>query len=152
MIHLDTNYLIGLLVKGSPQAADVDGWLAAGESLAASAIAWTEFLNGPVTPLEVNRVQTILQSRILAFGEAEAVKAASLFNSTGRRRGSRLETGRDSPYPRVSNHGERKLKRRGKNLRVYRVSAVSLCYPFTTVAPAAGRETKSEGLIWVRFL
>jgi hypothetical protein len=50
MIHLDTNYLIGLLVKGSPEAADVDGWLAAGQSLAASAIAWTEFLNGPVTP------------------------------------------------------------------------------------------------------
>lgn len=26
MIHLDTNYLIGLLVKGSAQAAGVDGW------------------------------------------------------------------------------------------------------------------------------
>src|ERR1035438_6489260 len=26
MIHLDTNYLVGLLVKGSPQAEDVDGW------------------------------------------------------------------------------------------------------------------------------
>ena len=25
MIHLDTNYLIGLLVKGSPQALHVDG-------------------------------------------------------------------------------------------------------------------------------
>ena len=56
MIHLDTNYLIGLLVKHSAVALEVDGWLAAGESLAASAIAWTEFLNGPVTPLEVSRV------------------------------------------------------------------------------------------------
>ena len=27
MIHLDTNYLIGLLVKGPPQAGDVAGWL-----------------------------------------------------------------------------------------------------------------------------
>ena len=45
MIHLDTNYLIGLLLKGSAVARDVDGWLAAEESLAASAIAWTEFLN-----------------------------------------------------------------------------------------------------------
>jgi len=54
MIHLDTNYLIGLLVKGSAPAADVDGWLAAGQSLAASAMAWTEFLNGPVTPVEVS--------------------------------------------------------------------------------------------------
>ena len=49
MIHLDTNYLIGLLIKGSHQALEVDGWLAAGESLAASAIVWTEFLNGPVS-------------------------------------------------------------------------------------------------------
>ena len=54
MIHLDTNYLIGLLVKGSPQALHVDGWLAAGQPLAAGAIAWTEFLNGPVSPLEVS--------------------------------------------------------------------------------------------------
>ena len=60
MIHLDTNYLIGLLVKGSPQALEVDAWLAAGQPFAASAIAWTEFLNGPVTPLEVSRVEAVL--------------------------------------------------------------------------------------------
>jgi len=30
MIHLDTNYLIGLPVKGSAVALDVGGWLAAG--------------------------------------------------------------------------------------------------------------------------
>jgi hypothetical protein len=47
MIHLDTTYLIGLLVKRSPQAADVDGWLAAGHPLAASAIAVRGKLNVP---------------------------------------------------------------------------------------------------------
>jgi predicted nucleic acid-binding protein len=91
MIHLDTNYLIGLLIQGSPQALEVDGWLAAGEAMATSAIAWSEFLNGPVTPLEVSRVESVLQSRILAFGRAEAVLAAELFNQTGRRRGSRFD-------------------------------------------------------------
>ena len=91
MIHLDTNYLIGLLVKGSAAALEVDGWLAAGESLAASAIAWTEFLNGPVTPLEVSRAEVVLQSRIIPFGQAEAALAAELFNNTGRRRGSRFD-------------------------------------------------------------
>src|ERR1035441_3995122 len=91
MIHLDTNYLIGLLVKGSAPSADVDGWLAAGESVAASAIVWTEFLNGPVTPVEVSRAEAVLQSRIVAFGRAEAVLAADLFNQTGRRRGSRFD-------------------------------------------------------------
>ena len=55
MIHLDTNYLIGLLVKGSVESGDVDAWLAVGQTLAASAIAWTEFLNGPIAPLEVSR-------------------------------------------------------------------------------------------------
>ena len=91
MIHLDTNYLVGLPVKGSVAALELDGWLATGESLAASAIAWTEFLNGPVTPLEISRVEAILQSRIIPFGQAEAALAAELFNRTGRRRGSRFD-------------------------------------------------------------
>jgi predicted nucleic acid-binding protein len=69
----------------------VDGWLAAGEVLAASAIAWSEFLNGPATPLEVSRVESVLQFRILAFGRAEAVLVAELFNRTRRRRGSRFD-------------------------------------------------------------
>jgi hypothetical protein len=86
MIHLDANYLIGLLVKGSPQAQEVDGWLAGGQTLAASSIAWTEFLNGPVTPLEVTRVESVLQSRIVPFGRAEAALASALFNKTGLRR------------------------------------------------------------------
>lgn len=91
MIHLDTNYLIGLLVKGSPQASEVDAWLAAGQPLAASAIAWTEFLSGPVTPLEVSRAEAVLQSNVIPFGRNEAVLAAALFNKTGRRRGSRFD-------------------------------------------------------------
>lgn len=91
MIHLDTNYLIGLLIKGSPQALEVDAWLAAGEPLAASAIVWTEFLNGPVTGFQVTSVAMILQGRIIPFGQAEAALAADLFNKTGRRRGSRFD-------------------------------------------------------------
>ena len=91
MIHLDTNYLIGLLVRGFPEAAKVDQWLASGESLAASAMAWSEFLNGPVTAAEAVQVEAVLQSRIIPFGKAEAALAADLFNKTGRRRGSRFD-------------------------------------------------------------
>jgi predicted nucleic acid-binding protein len=91
MIHLDTNYLIGLLVKGSPEANHVDVWLTSGKAIAASAIAWTEFLNGPVTPLEVSRAEAVLQSRIIPFGRKEAALAAELFNQTGRRRASRFD-------------------------------------------------------------
>lgn len=91
MIHLDTNYLIGLLVRGSSEAAKVDQWLASGESLAASAIAWSEFLNGPVTVSEASQVETILQSQVIPFGKAEAAMASDLFNKAGRRRGSRFD-------------------------------------------------------------
>ena len=91
MIHLDTNFLIGLLVKGSSQAVEVDRWLANGESLAASAIAWTEFLSGPITAVQVSRAEAVLQSRIIPFGQPEAALAAELFNKTGRRRGSRFD-------------------------------------------------------------
>ncbi len=91
MIHLDTNYLIGLLVHGSSEAAKVDQWLASGESLAASAIAWSEFLNGPVTVSEASQVEAVLQSQIIPFGKAEAALASDLFNKTGRRRGSRFD-------------------------------------------------------------
>ena len=91
MIHLDTNYLIGLPVKGSAVALEVDGWLAAGEAFAASSIAWREFLNGPVTTLDVSRAEAVLESRIIPFGQAEAVLAAQLFNQTGRGCGSRFE-------------------------------------------------------------
>jgi predicted nucleic acid-binding protein len=91
MIHLDTNYLIGLATKGSVVAVNVEAWLAVGESLAASAVAWTEFLNGPVTPLALSRAEAVLESRIIPFRQAEAVLAAELFNKTGRRRGSRFD-------------------------------------------------------------
>lgn len=91
MIHLDTNYLIGLLVRGSREASEVDQWIAAGQSLAASAIAWSEFLNGPVTAVEAMQVEAVLQSQIVSFGKAEAALAADLFNKTGRRRGSRFD-------------------------------------------------------------
>ncbi len=91
MIHLDTNHLIGLLVRDSQSAIAVDQWLAAGESLAASAVAWSEFLNGPVTPDEIRRVEVVLESRIISFGKTEGILAAELFNATGRRRGSRFD-------------------------------------------------------------
>ena len=91
MIHLDTNYLIGLAVAGSSQARRADQWLAAGESLAASALAWTEFLNGPVRPHEISLVESIIERRIIAFDTATAELAALLFNKTGRRRASRFD-------------------------------------------------------------
>ena len=91
MIHLDTNYLIRLLVAGSPEAARVDQWLGAGEALAVSALAWTEFLNGPVNPQEISLIESIISARVIPFDRETAMAAATLFNQTGRRRGSRFD-------------------------------------------------------------
>ena len=91
MIHLDTNYLIRLLIANSAEAIGVDRWLILGHPLAACSVVWSEFLNGPVTPAEVSYVESVLESRIISFGKLEAILAAELFNKTGRRRGSRFD-------------------------------------------------------------
>jgi predicted nucleic acid-binding protein len=91
MIQLDTNYLIELAVPGSAAAQNVDVWLVSGETLSASALAWTEFLNGPVTAPEIQLAETIIENRILPFEKQTAALAADLFNRTGRRRGTRFD-------------------------------------------------------------
>jgi predicted nucleic acid-binding protein len=89
MIHLDTNYLVGAVNPNSPVPSRLRGWLQQGESLAASSIAWAEFLNGPVTDRQVHRMDGVIEGRVVAFGRAEAELASRLFNRKGRRRGSR---------------------------------------------------------------
>jgi len=46
---------------------------------------------GRSRPLEVSRAEAVLGSRIIPFGQAEAVLAADLFNKSGRQRGSRFD-------------------------------------------------------------
>lgn len=87
MIHLDTSFLVRALVAGSPEDARLRAWLSAGEALGMSAVAWTEFLCGPVEAADLELVDRIVRDRV-AFGEGEATLAARLFNDSGRRRGS----------------------------------------------------------------
>ncbi len=91
MIHLDTNYLIGLAVPSSGAAQNADQWLATGELFAASALAWAEFLNGPVSATEIALVESVVENRIIPFDKPTAVLAAELFNKIGRWRGSRFD-------------------------------------------------------------
>ena len=84
MIHLDTNFLVDASVTGSPEDAKILGWLSAGEIRAMSAVAWGEFLCGPVSsPIEsaARRTVSIIETLI----QADAERAALLFNLTGRR-------------------------------------------------------------------
>jgi predicted nucleic acid-binding protein len=86
-VHLDTCFLIRSLIPGSAEDKALRGWLGRRVQVAISAIAWAEFLCGPLT--DPDRVTARkLAGLPLAFGEAQADGAARLFNHGGRRRGS----------------------------------------------------------------
>jgi predicted nucleic acid-binding protein len=87
MIHLDTSFLIASLTPGTPENARVTAWLAAGEQVALSVIAWAEFLCGPVTPEHAAHAAAAFPDPAALLRE-DAARAAELFNATGRRRGS----------------------------------------------------------------
>ena len=88
MIHLDTNYIIGSVTFSSPVRANIIALLRGGEEFSASAVAWSEFLNGPVMPSQVQDALNMVQGRIIPFGISEAERSAILFNLGGRKRGS----------------------------------------------------------------
>jgi predicted nucleic acid-binding protein len=84
MIHLDTNMLIQAMVTGSSAETSILNWLTSNESLGVSAIAWSEFLCGPLTS-EDEMLARLLLSDPEPFLAIDARKAAELFNATGRR-------------------------------------------------------------------
>jgi predicted nucleic acid-binding protein len=87
LIHLDTSFLIRALVPGTEEAARLAGWLGERRSMAVSVYAWGEFLCGPLREPEEERASRIA-SRHIPVGTQEVTTAASLFNHSGRRRGS----------------------------------------------------------------
>jgi predicted nucleic acid-binding protein len=84
MIHLDTNFLIQSLVPGAQSGLTLQAWLASDEELGISTIAWSEFLCGPLSTIDL-----ILAQRLFPVPEpflsSDAERSADLFNLTGRR-------------------------------------------------------------------
>lgn len=91
VIHLDTNILIDIVTAHSPQVAMVRGWLSEGKTLTTSAVAWSEFLNGPHSHGQKDAVRAVLAGGIRPFDEEQAELASRLFHVTGRRRGSHAD-------------------------------------------------------------
>jgi len=86
VIHLDTNVLIRALLPGSAEDRRMRAWLRDGADLGMSAIAWTEFLCGPVKDADVDLAARAIPHRE-PFTPEDGTLAAALFNSIGRRRG-----------------------------------------------------------------
>ena len=91
MIHLDTNFLVDLVTAGSSGGLKIHQWLKAGKSVTTSAVAWSEFCNGPLTKAQKDAAFAVLNRTITDFTWREAEEAARLFNLSGRRRGSHTD-------------------------------------------------------------
>lgn len=81
-IHLDTNFLVALARGESSQTTLVTRWLQENRAIHVSAVAWAEFLCGPVK--DATTLEALLPPPV-PFDAADASKAAALFNATGRR-------------------------------------------------------------------
>lgn len=90
MIQLDTSFLIRALIPESGEDGLLRRCLEDGTPLVMSAIAWTEFLCGPLRAPEI-RLAAEIVGEVVPFGREEAAVAADLFNRSGRRRGSLVD-------------------------------------------------------------
>jgi predicted nucleic acid-binding protein len=91
MIQLDTSYLVAMVTVGSAGAGKVGTWLKAGKSVTTSAVAWSEFCNGPLSKAQKDAAFAVLDRKITDFTWREAEEASRLFNLSGRRRGSHAD-------------------------------------------------------------
>jgi predicted nucleic acid-binding protein len=90
MIHLDTSFLIRALASGLPEDGLMRAWLREAQTLGMSAVAWAEFLCGPVDAPIAELASRLVPDRP-PFAAEDAVLAAKLYNGAGRRRGSLLD-------------------------------------------------------------
>lgn len=87
-LHLDTNALIALADPAGVVVRIVRERVQNGQLPVASAVAWHEFVRGPLLPDELLRVERVIGLRIQPVTRGTAELAARLFNATGRRRAS----------------------------------------------------------------
>ena len=87
MIHLDTSFLIRALIPGTIEERQLRSWLAGDTAIGMSAVSWAEFLCGPLS-VEDAMAAAAFVGEAVSLTADQSVRAAELFNSAGRRRGS----------------------------------------------------------------
>ena len=90
LVALDSNFLIAVLATGSRYSRRFDRWLRAGSRIQISAVAWSEYLCGPLDPNKIPIARKLVNS-VEAFTEEDAYLASELFNQTGRRSRSHVD-------------------------------------------------------------
>lgn len=90
VILLDTNYLINVLVSGSRESEQVKAWFPEMD-MCTSAIAWYEFLCGPVDDESISIVRSLIRDRIIPFTADQAQESSRLYNHTNRQRRLRMD-------------------------------------------------------------
>jgi len=87
-LHLDTNALIALSDPFHPLFLQIEKCLEQGWAAETDAVAWHEYVRGPLLPEDIQRALLIVENRVFDLTRPMAEKAAELFNVTGRRRAS----------------------------------------------------------------
>jgi predicted nucleic acid-binding protein len=85
LIHLDTNYLIFGADRTHAAHRQLKAWRASGETFAVSAMAWSEFRCGPLTPALLQAWEALVEGRVVPIDRTVAERASDIFNLTGRR-------------------------------------------------------------------
>jgi predicted nucleic acid-binding protein len=87
MIMLDTNVLIALEERGGQADICFRKWVGDGLRIGVSALVWTEYLCGPLTPESYLSADALLEWKE-PFLPEDAKLSARLFNCLGGRRGT----------------------------------------------------------------
>jgi predicted nucleic acid-binding protein len=90
VIELDSNFLVAVLDARGNESEQLHKWARTGVRIQISAIAWSEYLCGPLEPAVVPLARRLINS-IEAFTEPDAELASELFNATGRRSRSHVD-------------------------------------------------------------
>ena len=122
VVHLDANFLVEVADGGSSSVRKIERWLRERVSVQVSAIAWSEFLCGPLTEREVEDARAVV-AVVEPFTADDAAAAADLFNQTGRRSRSHVDCmiaahaiGRQAAFATLNLHDFRPFARFGLKL------------------------------------
>ncbi len=84
IVALDANFVVAALIQGTAASKQIETWVRRGWQMQISAVAWSEYMCGPVEP-HIASIARRLVGIIDVFTAEEAELTAKLFNATGRR-------------------------------------------------------------------